>query len=217
VIDVLIADDQALIRSGLRSILDREPDMQVVGEAGDGRTAVQLTGELRPDVVLMDIRMPGLDGLAATREIVAGGPTAPKIVIITTFELDEYIYGALKAGASGFILKDAESDELVAAVRAVHRGNAMLSPSVTRHLIESYVSAPARPAESLPALTQRENDVLRAMAAGLSNAEIGGQLFLSEATIKTHVTSILNKLRVRDRLQAVVLAYETGLVSPGRR
>ncbi len=220
-IRVLIADDQPLIRSGLRSVLEREPDIEVVAEAGDGHAAVAGAQKSRPDVVLMDIRMPGMDGLTATTRILQPAPypdaTAPrpKIIILTTFELDEYIHAGLKAGASGFILKDTEPEALVDAVRAAHEGNAMLSPSVTRRLISSFVRAPD-PSRSLPAvLTERESQVLRAMAQGLSNAEIGTVIHLSEATVKTHVTSILTKLQVRDRLQAVIAAYESGTVRPG--
>ena len=219
-IRVLIADDQPLIRTGLRSILERESDIEVVAEAGDGAEAVRLSGQSRPDVILMDIRMPGMDGLSATTRILRSEPhratePSPKIIILTTFELDEYIHAGLKAGATGFILKDTEPLELVHAVRAAHNGDAMLSPSVTRRLISSYVHAPG-PSASLPAsLTERESHVLRAMAQGLSNAEIGTALHLSEATIKTHVTSILTKLNVRDRLQAVIAAYESGAVRPG--
>lgn len=215
-IRILIADDQVLIRSGLRSILSRQTDFSVVGEAADGDSAIALSDQLHPDVILMDIRMPGTDGLGATRRLVARNEFVPKILIITTFELDEYIYGALKAGASGFILKDAGEPELIEAVRSVHAGDAMLAPSVTRRLIESYVTGPAPAGVALPELTAREIEVLRAMARGLSNAEIAHEAFLSEATIKTHVTAILAKLGVRDRLQAVVLAYETGLVSARR-
>ncbi|MDQ6873743.1 MAG: response regulator transcription factor [Actinomycetota bacterium] len=222
-IRVLIADDQPLIRSGLRSILEREPDIEVVAEACDGTTAVASARQSRPDVVLMDIRMPGMDGVTATTRILeheAHHPATappPKIIILTTFELDEYIHAGLKAGASGFILKDTEPLALVQAVRAAHDGDAMLSPSVTRRLISSFVRAPD-PSASLPALlTERESRVLRAMAQGLSNAEIGTTVHLSEATVKTHVTSILTKLNVRDRLQAVIAAYESGTVRPGMR
>ena len=213
---VLIADDQPLIRSGLRSILDHEPDIEVIGEAATGADAVTMAEQLCPDLVLMDIRMPGMDGITATDRILrrAAG-TAPKILILTTYELDEYIYAALKAGASGFILKESEPATLVRALRAAHTGDAALSPSVTRRLIDSYVRAPD-PATTLPnTLTERESDVLRALARGLSNAEIGRQLHLSEATIKTHVTAILTKLGVRDRLQAVIAAYKSGAVRPG--
>ncbi len=219
-IRIVIADDQPLIRSGLRSILERESDLAVVAEAGDGATAVTSARQHRPDVVLMDIRMPGMDGLTATTKILVTGPqplaaSPPKIIILTTFELDEYIHAGLKAGASGFILKDAEPQALVDAVRAAHNGDAMLSPSVTRRLINSFVHAPA-PSAALPAaLTERESQILRAMARGLSNAEIGSAVHLSEATVKTHVTSILAKLNVRDRLQAVIAAYESGAVRPG--
>lgn len=219
-IRIVIADDQPLIRSGLRSILERESDLAVVAEASDGAAAVTSACQHRPDVVLMDIRMPGMDGLTATTRILKTGPhplagSPPKIIILTTFELDEYIHAGLKAGASGFILKDAEPQALVHAVRAAHNGDAMLSPSVTRRLINSFVHAPD-PSAALPAaLTERESQILRAMARGLSNAEIGSAVHLSEATVKTHVTSILAKLNVRDRLQAVIAAYESGAVRPG--
>lgn len=221
-IRVLIADDQPLIRQGLRAILEREPDIDVVGEAGDGIAAVAGALQCRPDVVLMDIRMPGMDGVTATSRILHGPDQhaiapPPKIIILTTFELDEYIHAGLKAGACGFILKDTEPEALVHAVRAAHAGDAMLSPSVTRRLISSFVHAPD-PSAALPAaLTERESQVLRAMAQGLSNAEIGVAVHLSEATVKTHVTSILTKLNVRDRLQAVIAAYESGAVRPGMR
>lgn len=222
-IRLLIADDQPLIRQGLRAILEREPDLDVVAEASDGGAAIAGAQQSRPDVVLMDIRMPGMDGVTATRRILqhdshqhAIAPP-PKIIILTTFELDEYIHAGLKAGACGFILKDTEPEALVHAVRAAHDGDAMLSPSVTRRLISSFVHAPD-PSATLPAaLTERESQVLRAMAQGLSNAEIGTAVHLSEATVKTHVTSILAKLNVRDRLQAVIAAYESGTVRPGMR
>jgi DNA-binding NarL/FixJ family response regulator len=219
-IRVLIADDQPLIRTGLRSILERESDIDVVAEASDGTEAVTKSEQCRPDVVLMDIRMPGMNGLSATATILRPRPhdperePAPKIIILTTFELDEYIHAGLKAGASGFILKDSEPPVLVHAVRAAHNGDAMLSPSVTSRLISSYVHAPG-PSSSLPLLTERESQILRAMARGLSNAEIGTAVRLSEATVKTHVTSILTKLNVRDRLQAVIAAYESGAIRPG--
>ncbi len=222
-IRLIIADDQPLIRSGLRSILEREADIEVVAEVCDGTEAVASARQHQPDVVLMDIRMPGTDGLTATTKILQGEPNRPvpprlpKIIILTTFELDEYIHAGLKAGASGFILKDAEPSALVQAVRAAHEGDAMLSPSVTRRLITSFVRAPS-PSAALPGtLTERESQVLRAMAQGLSNAEIGTAVHLSEATVKTHVTSILAKLNVRDRLQAVIAAYESGAVRPGMR
>jgi DNA-binding NarL/FixJ family response regulator len=211
---ILVADDQPLVRQGLRSILDREPDLEVVAEASNGDHAVAEVARSRPDVVLMDIRMPGSDGLEATRRIVAR-PGSPKVVILTTFELDEYIYAGLKAGACGFLLKDTEPEVLVQAVRDAYAGDNLLSPAVTRRLIAAYVAAPG-PATELPArLTERETEVLRAMTRGLSNAEIGSVCHLSEATVKTHVTSILAKLGVRDRLQAVVTAYESGVVRPG--
>ncbi|HEY5360575.1 MAG TPA: response regulator transcription factor [Streptosporangiaceae bacterium] len=215
-IRILIADDQPLVRSGLRSILGKQADLEVVGEAADGQAAVTAGRQLRPDVVLMDIRMPVLDGLAATRQLTLLDPP-PKVVVLTTFELDEYIYAALKAGASGFLLKDTEPQQLIDAIRTVDIGDAMLSPTVTRRLIESFVNSPApgaAQATAIATLTNREADILQAMARGLSNAEIAGRLHLGEATVKTHVTRILAKLAVRDRLQAVVLAYETGIVRP---
>jgi DNA-binding NarL/FixJ family response regulator len=215
-IRILIADDQPLVRSGLRSILGKQADLEVVGEAADGQAAVTAGRRLRPDVVLMDIRMPVLDGLAATRQLAQLNPP-PKVLVLTTFELDEYIYAALRAGASGFLLKDTEPQQLVDAIRTVDIGDAILSPTVTRRLIESFVNSPA-PGAALAApiasLTNREADILQAMARGLSNAEIADHLHLGEATVKTHVTRILAKLAVRDRLQAVVLAYETGIARP---
>ncbi|MDT7545799.1 MAG: hypothetical protein QOE99_1909 [Actinomycetota bacterium] len=214
-ISVLLADDQALIRSGLAAVLGREPDINVVGEAATGRQAVAAAIRLRPDVVLMDIRMPDLDGLAATQELTML-PAGPRILILTTYDLDEYVYAGLKAGASGFLLKDAQQERIVEAVRTVAAGEALLAPSVTLRLIESFVMSPNPVADPGFALTPREADVLREMAKGRSNAEAARALFLSEATVKTHVAAILAKTGSRDRLQAVVMAYETGMVRPGR-
>ncbi len=213
-IQLVTADDQALIRSSLRSILDREDDLEVVAEAVDGFEAVEQARRLSPDVVLMDIRMPGMDGIAATRAILAF-PDPPKVLILTTFDLDEYVHACLRAGASGFLLKDTDPAGIVAAVRATHAGDAILSAAVTRRLVASYVQAPAPGVTLSATLTERETDVLQAIARGLSNAEVARELYLGETTVKTHVTSILAKLGVRDRLQAVVLAYESGLVRPG--
>jgi DNA-binding NarL/FixJ family response regulator len=215
VISVLIADDQALIRSGLAAVLGPEPDIEVVGQASNGRQAVTAATQLRPDVVLMDIRMPELDGLAATRALTAL-PGGPRVLILTTYDLDEYVYAGLKAGASGFLLKDAEQGRIVDAVRTVAGGEALLAPGVTLRLIESFVASPSPAPAPGFALTRREDDVLRQMAKGRSNAEIAGALFLSEATVKTHVAALLVKMGARDRLQAVVLAYESGIVRPGR-
>jgi DNA-binding NarL/FixJ family response regulator len=215
-IRVLIADDQALVRTGFRVILDAEPDLEVVGEDGDGRETVELVPQKRPDVVLMDIRMPNLDGIEATRRLTAL-PRAPRVLMLTTFDLDEYVYEALRAGASGFLLKDAGADELLHAVRVVAAGEALLSPSITRRLIADYARRP--PASEQPAalaeLTPRELEVLRLLARGLSNGEIARELVLGEATVKTHVARVFQKLDLHDRAQAVVLAYETGLVVPG--
>ena len=212
-IKVLIADDQALVRTGFRKILESEPDLEVVGEAGDGGEAVEAALLLRPDVVLMDIRMPRLDGLEATQRL--AGKT--RVLVLTTFDLNEYVYEALRAGASGFLLKDAPADQLVTAIRVVAAGEALLAPSITRRLIEEFARRPpsnARPAE-LEALSPRELDVLRLVARGLSNAEIASELYVGDATVKTHVSRILQKLALRDRVQAVVLAYESGLLQPG--
>jgi len=216
---VLVVDDQALVRGGFRLILETQDDMDVVGEARDGREAIAMAAELRPDVVLMDVRMPELDGIEATRQILARRPTA-RILILTTFDADEHVYDAMKAGASGFLLKDVRPEDLAQAVRVVASGDALLAPPITRRLIEQYVRRPApgsRARDELAALTQRELDVFKLVARGNSNGEIAAALFLSEATVKTHVTHILNKLTVRDRVQAVVLAYESGLVQPGDR
>jgi len=215
-IRVLIADDQALVRTGFRVILDAEPDLQVVGEAGDGREAVDLVQQKRPDVVLMDIRMPNLDGIEATRRI-AAGDGAPRVLILTTFDLDDYVYEALRAGASGFLLKDARADELRQAIRMVASGDALLSPAITRRLIESYTRRPPPTMHPAPLaeLTPRELEVLRHVARGLSNGEIASELVVGDATIKTHVARIFSKLDLHDRAQAVVLAYESGLVQPG--
>jgi DNA-binding NarL/FixJ family response regulator len=215
---VLIADDQALVRGGFRMILEAQEDIEVCAEAGDGREAVEAAAATRPDVVLMDIRMPGLDGVEATRRILAGAGPHPRILVVTTFDLDEYVYEAMRAGASGFLLKDTDPPELVRAVRLVHAGDALLAPSITRRLVERYTSRPApggRAPDRFAELTDRELDVLRQLARGLSNAEIAEVLFLSPATIKTHVARILMKLGLRDRVQAVVAAYETGFVQPG--
>ena len=215
-IRVLIADDQSLVRTGFRVILDAEADVDVVGEAGDGRATVDAARSLRPDVVLMDIRMPELDGIETTRLLAADG-SPPRILILTTFDLDEYVYEALRAGASGFLLKDAGADELLHAVRVIAAGEALLSPSVTRRLIADFASRPTsrdRPA-ALDDLTPRELEVLRLVARGLSNADIAAGLVVGDATVKTHVARIFAKLDLHDRAQAVVLAYESGLVQPG--
>jgi DNA-binding NarL/FixJ family response regulator len=218
VIRVLIADDHALLRDGLRAMLDAQDDLEVVGEATDGEETLARAVELQPDIVIMDIRMPRMDGIEATRRLVARGEDAPRVLVLTTFDLDEYVFEALEAGAGGFMLKDAPPAQLADAVRTVARGDALLAPAVTRRLIERYVRR--RPADaSLAArfqeLTERELEVLRLLTRGLSNAEIGARLFLSAGTVKTHVTRLLAKLRVRDRVQAVVLAYEAGIVEPG--
>jgi len=217
---VLIADDQQLVRTGLRMILDAEPDIDVVGEATNGHEAVAMTRQLQPDVVLMDIRMPELDGIEATRRVVQrDGDTSTRVLMLTTFDLDEYVYDALRAGASGFLLKDAPANQLAAGVRMVAAGDALLAPAITRRLIEEFTATP--PAASAPPgldeLTPRELEVFRLVAQGKSNAEIAAELIIGETTVKTHVTRIMMKLGVRDRVQAVVLAYELGVVTPSRR
>jgi DNA-binding NarL/FixJ family response regulator len=217
VIRVVIADDQDLVRAGFRMILGTHDDIEVVGEAGDGREAIEQAALVKPDVVLMDVRMPSLDGIEATRRLLERDG-APRVLMLTTFDLDEYVYEALKAGASGFMLKNAPPDRLADAIRTVAAGDALLAPAITRRVIEEYVSRPRvgdEPPERLAELTEREVEVLRLIARGLSNAEIAGSLFLSEATVKTHVNRLLSKLSLRDRTQAAVLAYETGLVAPG--
>ena len=217
-IRVLLADDQALVRAGFRALIDAEPDLAVVGEASDGAQAVRLARQIRPDVILMDIRMPGMDGLAATREIAADPAFAgTRIVILTTFELDEYVFEALRSGAAGFLVKDTEPVELVRGVRAVAAGDALLSPSVTRRVIEQFAlrAASPAPARELAALTDREREVTALVGAGLSNDEIARRLVVSPATAKTHVSRAMVKLGARDRAQLVVYAYEAGLVRPG--
>jgi DNA-binding NarL/FixJ family response regulator len=213
---VLIADDQALVRGGFRMILEAKQGMEVVGEAGDGGEAVELVERLRPDVVLMDVRMPDVDGIEATRRIVASG-SAARIVILTTYDVDEYVFSALRAGASGFLLKDVRPPDLTEAIRVVARGDALLAPGVTRRLLDRFAGVlpdgAARPAD-LEQLTEREVEVLRFVALALSNAEIAKRLVLTEATVKTHVSSVLRKLGLRDRVQAVVYAYDVGLVRP---
>jgi len=212
---VLLADDQRLVRAGFRMILSAEPGIEVVGEAEDGAEAVALSGELRPDVVLMDVRMPRMNGLEATREIVRD-EASPRVLVLTTFDLDEYVYGALQAGASGFLLKDAPEDQLVAAIRVVSEGGSLFAPSVTRRLIESFAGhGQVEPPAGLDELTAREAEVLKLIARGLSNAEIAETLVVSEHTVKSHVAHVLMKLGLRDRVQAVVLAYESGLIRPG--
>ncbi|WP_043627822.1 response regulator [Nonomuraea candida] len=223
-ITVLVADDQAMIRAGFAALISAQPDLQVLGEARDGLDAVAAARELRPDVVLMDVRMPNLDGLEATRRIIGAGRDT-KVLILTTFDIDDYVYAALRGGASGFLLKDAPPEDLITAIRVVAAGQALLAPSVTRRLIEEFTSRrPLDEAESLRlnTLTGRERDVLRLVAAGLANAEIAGELTIAEETVKSHVGRIFTKLGLRDRAQAVVFAYESGLVvagapSPGAR
>jgi DNA-binding NarL/FixJ family response regulator len=214
VIRVLLADDQGLVRSGFRMILGAEVDMEVVGEAADGLEAVELVERLQPDVVLMDIRMPGLDGIEATRRVVQARPEL-RVVVLTTFDLDEYVYAALRAGASAFLLKDAKESQLLAAIRVVADGGSLFAPGVTARLIARFAEGAARPAVELPPLTAREREVLGLVAQGLSNAEIAQRLVISEHTTKTHVASLLQKLGLRSRVQAVVLAYESGLMRPG--
>ena len=216
---VMIVDDQALVRAGFRMILEAEPDMEVVGEAADGGEAVAEWQRSKPNVVLMDVRMPEMDGIEATRRLLAQDETETKVVMLTTFDMDEYVYDALRAGASGFLLKDVPPEQLVAGIRAVASGDALLAPSVTRRVIEEFVRRPPSSVRTLPArledLTARELEVLKLVARGLSNAEIATALFVSETTVKTHVAHILMKLDLRDRVQAIVLAYESGLIQPG--
>jgi DNA-binding NarL/FixJ family response regulator len=224
VIRVMLVDDQAMVRAGFRMILESEPEFSVVGEAADGHEAVELATRCRPDVILMDVRMPRLDGIAATERILADAPgdgaaTLPRVLVLTTFDLDDHVYAALRAGASGFLLKDAPAEQLIEAVKVVARGDAVLAPSITRLLIgEIARRPPGSPVDAAPGLadlTERELEVFRLIARGRSNAEIADDLYLGEATVKTHVGRILTKLALRDRVQAVVLAYESGLVTPG--
>jgi DNA-binding NarL/FixJ family response regulator len=218
-ISVLLADDDELTRTGLRLIIESDPDLTVVGEAADGQEAIHLARALHPDVVLMDIRMPGVDGLEATRRIAEAAQDGPRVLILTTFELDEYVFGALRAGASGFLLKRSSPEALIEGIKVVAAGDGLLAPSVTRRLIQEFArqpDPPEPPAASLGELTQREREVLTLVGAGLSNGEVAARLYISEATVKTHVKRILMKLGLRDRIQAVVLAYETGLVRARR-
>jgi DNA-binding NarL/FixJ family response regulator len=219
VTSVLLCDDQELVRAGFRLILDLEPDMEVLGEVGDGKACLRQVAELHPDVVLMDIRMPKMDGIEATRRLVAAG-SGSRVLVLTTFDLDEYVYDAMRAGASGFLLKDAPREQLVNAVRVIARGESLLAPAVTRRLVERFVALPP-PGSGVPvamrSLSEREREVLTLLARGLSNVEIADALVLGEATVKTHVGRLLGKLGLRDRVQAVVLAYESGFVRPGDR
>jgi DNA-binding NarL/FixJ family response regulator len=218
-IGILIADDQALVRAGFRMILEAEEDLRVLAEASDGAEAVEAARRVRPDIVLMDIRMPSLDGIEATRRILAAGREPPRVLMLTTFDLDEYVFDALQAGASGFLLKDVPPEQLVSGIRLVAGGEALLSPPLTRRLIETFIRAhprSARPSPELGELTARELEILELIARGLSNAEIAERLVVSGTTVKTHVARVLSKLGLRDRVQAVVLAYETGVVSPGQ-
>ena len=214
---IVVADDHEVVRAGFAALLDTQPDFTVLGTASDGAEAVQISRELRPDVILMDVRMPGTDGIEATRQL-AGGAGGPRVIILTTFDLDEYVYDALRAGASGFLLKDVTAERLFDAVRVVAAGQALLAPTVTRRLISEFARLrPAAPARSaaVAELTARETEVLRLLAEGLSNPEIAGRLVITEETVKTHVSRVLHKLALRDRAQAVVIAYESGLVRPG--
>jgi DNA-binding NarL/FixJ family response regulator len=218
---IIVADDHQVVRTGFAALLDTQPDFSVIGTARDGGEAVRLCRELAPDVVLMDVRMPGMDGIEATRQLAGPGPGGPRILILTTFDLDQYVYDALRAGASGFLLKDVTAERLFDAVRVIAVGDALLSPGVTRRLISEFTRLrpppDAPPAAALAGLTPRETQVLRLVAAGLSNAEIAAQLVVTEETVKTHVSRMLSKLGLRDRTQAVVTAYETGLVVPHSR
>jgi DNA-binding NarL/FixJ family response regulator len=214
---VVVADDQALVRAGFRMILDAEPDIDVVGEAADGEQAVEVVGQLSPDVVLMDVRMPGVDGISATARITGSGSCA-RVVMLTTFDMDEYVYDALRAGASGFLLKDVPPEQLVAGIHAVCAGESLLSGSVTRRMVEAFLArgpAPSRPDPRLAALTPREREILVLLARGMSNAEIAATLVVSETTVKTHVGRVLLKLDLRDRVQAVIYAYERGVITAG--
>ena len=215
---VVLVDDQALIRTGFKMILETEDDIEVVGEASDGEQAISMTRSVRPDVVLMDVQMPTMDGLEATGRIVRDASIPSRIVILTTFERDDYIFEALRAGASGFLLKNAPSEELVHAVRVVAAGDALLAPSVTRKVIEGFIRRPAQRSNEveLRRLTERETEILQLLATGKSNSELAAHLFVGEGTIKTHVSSVLTKLGLRDRMQAVIFAYESGLIEPGQ-
>ncbi len=215
-IRVLIVDDQEMVRAGFGALLNAQPDIEVVGQAGDGAQAITAAAELRPDVILMDVRMPVMDGLAAAREILSV-PDAPRVIMLTTFDLDDYVYAALRAGASGFLLKHSTPDELAGAVRVVAAGDALLAPSVTRRLVEDFTRAQPATTVAPDKLTPRETDVLRLVARGLSNRQIAAELVLAEQTVKSHVSSMLTKLDLRDRAQAVVYAYESGVVVPGPR
>ena len=219
-IRVLLCDDEALVRGGLRMILEAQPDIEIAGEAEDGRAALELATRVHPDVVLMDIRMPVVDGLEATRLLLGSGARSPRVLVLTTFDLDEYVYEALRAGASGFLLKSARPPELVAAVRGAATGDTLLAPEITRRLVEAYVRRPppgARSSPELASLTNRELEVLRHIAQGRSNAEIASLLYVTDETVKTHASRIFMKLGVRDRTQAVILAYEHGIVEPAAR
>ena len=216
-VKVVLVDDQALIRAGFKMILETEEDIEVVGEASDGEQAISMTRSARPDVVLMDVQMPTMDGLEATGRIVREANIPSRIVILTTFERDDYVFEALRAGASGFLLKNAPSEELVHAVRVVAAGDALLAPSVTRKVIEGFIRRPAHRSNEveLRRLTERETEILKLLATGKSNSELAAHLFVGEGTIKTHVSSVLTKLGIRDRMQAVIFAYESGLIEPG--
>jgi DNA-binding NarL/FixJ family response regulator len=216
---VVVVDDQVLVRTGFRMILEAEPDITIVGEAGDGDEAVEVVRSVEPDVVLMDVRMPGTDGIEATRRITAQA-TGSRVIMLTTFDMDQYVYDALAAGASGFLLKDVPPEQLIAGIHTVHAGESLLAPSITRRMIEAFIDRP-RPGvpgavERLSVLTPREREILVLLGFGLTNAEMAERLVLSETTIKTHVQRVLTKLQLRDRIQAVILAYESGLVAPGR-
>jgi DNA-binding NarL/FixJ family response regulator len=217
VIRVLIVDDQALVRAGFRMILDSQPDIEVAGEAADGAQALRMAGQLRPDVILMDIRMPGLDGIAATRQLAEAGHSRAKVIILTTYELDEYLFDALQAGASGFLLKDVVPEDLIRGVRVVADGGALLAPSVTQTLIAAFAARPRRsqaPGPDLSSLTPREREILTLVGTGLTNAQIAADLVISENTVKTHVARVFDKLAIHERVQAVIIAYDTGLVTP---